>query len=526
MMLTPAKTKRQARQLIDIVQTIPAPTLGWNARDPVASMRRGYAIHLENWFPGASKVFTRKGAVSWATGLPSAVKALAAYNKADGTAKLFGATDTGIYDCTTSGAVGAVSSVITNGALLTANYTTTAGTYLFAVNGTDSIRYYDGATWTVTASYTISSGGTLTTSNIINLNVFKRSLFFIEKDSMSFFYLPIDSIAGTVSRFPLGGLFAKGGYLVAMGTWTIDGGAGVDDLAVFVTSEGQLAIYKGTDPATAATWALQGVYDLSSPLGLKCLMKYGGDLLYLSADGIYPLSKALLSTTLNSKAAVSDTITDAFSAASSAYGSAFGWQSIFSLKDGLLIVNVPVSALSSSVQFVMNTVNGAWCTFTGWNAFCWEIMDGQLYMGMATSVAKAWTGTEDFGNAVTCLAKTAYDDLNISLSKFIKMVRPLLGVQGAAGISIALDTDYISGTDYAAIFSTVSGNAVFDTDLWVADGGSGATWTGDAEPQLTWMTVAANPCFVAAFRLRAISNSSIVEWSATDFLLEGGGVLS
>lgn len=526
MMLSPAKTKRASRQLIDVVQSIPAPTRGWNARDPIARMARGYAIYLENLFPGSSKVSSRKGATTWATGFPSAVKALVAYNKQDGAKQLFGATNSGIYDCTAAGTVGVASSVISNGAVLTTNYTTTGGTFLFVVNGTDSLRSYNGATWTVTATYSITSGGTLTTANIVNLNVFKRSLFFIEKGTMNFYYLPIDSIGGTVSRFPLGGLFNKGGHLVAMGTWTIDGGSGLDDLAVFITSEGQLAIYKGTDPATAATWALQGVFDLSSPLGAKCFMKYGGDLLYLSRDGLYPLSKALLSTTVNTKSAISDTISDAFSVASSVYGGTFGWQSIYSLKDGLLIVNVPVSALSSSVQFVMNTVNGAWCTFTGWNAFCWEILDDQLYMGMADTVAKAWIGANDFGNAITCTGKAAYDNLNLSMSKFIKMVRPLLGMQGRATVTIAIDTDYQASTDFGPTGPSAGTSAVFDTDRWVADGTVGAVWAGDAAPQLTWMTVATDPCFVAALRLRAIVNDSIVEWSATDFLLEGGGVLS
>lgn len=526
MTLSPAKTKRQARQMIDSVQTIPAPSLGWNARDPVARMRRGYALHLENFFPGTSKVSNRSGAISWATGLPSVVKALAAYNKADGTAKLFGVCDSGFYDCTASGTVGAVSSALTSGAVRTVNYTTTAGTYLFSVNGVDDLRYYNGTTWTVAASYSVTGGGTLNTNKIINLNVFKRMLFYIEQDSMNFYYLPIDSITGTVTRFPLGGLFNKGGHLVAMATWTIDSGAGVDDLAVFITSEGQLALYKGTDPATAGTWALQGVFDLSSPLGHKCFMKYGGDLLYLSRDGLYPLSKALLSTTINTKAAISDTISEAFSAAASAYGNSFGWQSVFSLKDGLLLVNVPVSPLSTSVQFVMNTVNGSWCTFTGWNAFCWEILDDQLYMGLANSVAKAGVGSNDFGNAITCTAKAAFDNLNLPQSKFVKMVRPLFGLQGQVQVSVALDTDYINNTDFSFSRTSLGGASVFDTDLWVADGATGAVWTGDAEPRLEWMSVAANPCFVAAFRLRAIVRDSTIEWSATDFLLEGGGVLS
>ena len=109
----------------------------------------------------------------------------------------------------------------------------------------------------LTDGYAISGGGTLLTKDIVNLNNFKRSIYFLKKNSMSFFYLPIDSITGTVSEFPLGALFSKGGYLMAMGTWTIDGGFGTDDYCVFISSEGQAVVYKGTDPSSSTTWALR-----------------------------------------------------------------------------------------------------------------------------------------------------------------------------------------------------------------------------------------------------------------------------
>ena len=58
------------------------------------------------------------------------------------------------------------------------------------------------------------------------------------------------AVAGAASMFDLGQIFTEGGYLMAMATWTVDAGYGVDDLAVFITSEGEVAVYRG------GTWLL------------------------------------------------------------------------------------------------------------------------------------------------------------------------------------------------------------------------------------------------------------------------------
>jgi hypothetical protein len=110
------------------------------------------------------------------------------------------------------------SDVITSGKLQYVNYTTTGGSFLFYVNGVDDLRSYNGAAVTTVANFPITGGGTLNTNQIINISIFKHKLFFIEKASMNFYYLPVDSIGGNVGKVPMGALFTKGGYLMAHGT--------------------------------------------------------------------------------------------------------------------------------------------------------------------------------------------------------------------------------------------------------------------------------------------------------------------
>jgi hypothetical protein len=366
----------------------------------------------------------------------------------------------------------------------------------------------------------ISGGGTLNTVDIININSFKRMLFFIEKNSMSFFSLPIDSIAGNVSRFPLGGLFNKGGTLVAMGTWTIDGGSGVDDFAAFVTSEGQIAVYQGTDPTNAATWALRGVYDLPPPLGKKCFLKFGGDLLYLSLDGVYPLSKTLLSATIERSAAVTDLISNAFSAAGGTYSANFGWEALYSSKDSLLLFNVPTTDGSISLQYAMNTENGAWARFTDWNAFCFINFDKQLYMGMEGKVAKAWTGLNDFGGNINCYGKSAFDYLGTRARlKHVNLIRPVLKISGSVSVDVAVDMDFNSGLAFGAASFSPAAGSLWGTALW----GSGV-WASSAVTRLDWLTVPVPEGYCAAARLRVAAKDATVAWSATDLAYEFGAI--
>lgn len=520
-MRQPAKTKTPSRSQIVNTRSLQAPTRGWNSRDPESLTPPGFAHELINLFPTSSKVLLRKGAADWTTGFAAPIKTLMSWAAASGTPshRLFAATDAGIYDATLSGAVGASVSSITNGKLQWVNFRTTGNSYLVIVNGTDDLRHYQGAAWTTVASFTLSGGGTVNSNTFSGVQVFKRRLFFLERNSLDFCTLPIDSISGNVTRFPLGALFNKGGYLVAMGTWTMDSGSGADDLAVFVTSKGQVAVYKGNDPTSATDWGLVGVYDLPEPLGLNCLHKFGGDLLYLCRTGLFPLSKALQSQDKSS--AVSDNIRTAFTNAAAAHGAKFGWQIAIDWPNELLLVNIPTAELTTSVQYVMNTNTKAWAQFMGWDGFCFVYHNGDLYMGMSNKVAKANVGVSDFSQNIVGYCRTSFDYFGARGElKNLNLVRPILELDASVSLEAALDTDFKKETSYgptsfSALVGSLWGTGVWGTAVW----GSGASVRRD------WMTLSAYPFYCAALRLRFTTKTATVAWSATDFATENGGVM-
>lgn len=493
----------------------PSPYYGWNARGNLASMDPREALQIDNVFPGIENVGIRKGCINWATGAPADIQSFLPYNGPTST-KLFASTNAGIYDVTANGAIGAASVACTNGFWSSVNITTAGGSFLFAVNGVDSAKTYSGAAWAVPAI-------TVATSADWNyVTTHKRRIWAVEKNSMKIWYLPVDSIAGAATMFPVGALFKRGGYVVAMEPWTIDGGAGVDDLLVIVTSNGEVAVYQGTDPASSSTWALVGVYEVARPVGTRPLLAYGGDLLYLTTSGLIPLSKLMQSTLVDRSAQISYNIDGAFIEAVELYGSNAGWQMITHRSANLLVVNVPVTANKMAYQFVMNTITKKWCRFTGWNAACWAESNGSIYFALGGLVTKAWVGDDDAGVPITGTVLQAYAGIGGLGQKNISLVRPNFGIAGNAQISLALDADFktFNGETIFTFAPGISGS-LWDTSLWdtgIWDGGVTAF-----EPK--WMTVPNELGYLHSFRLQITTSSGNFIWTNTDFAVRGAGIL-
>ena len=158
-------------------------------------------------------------------------------------------------------------------------------------------------------------------ADIIGINVFKNRVWLIEKHIKAW-YLPVSAIGGTANALDFLA-YLNGGYLMAMTNWTIDNAAGIDDYAAFISSEGEVAIYQGTDPSNASTWALKELFRIGRPIGRRCAIKAGADVLILTTDGAFPLSKALLTDRSQMQAAVTDKITNLITSDIAQYSSNF-----------------------------------------------------------------------------------------------------------------------------------------------------------------------------------------------------------
>jgi hypothetical protein len=371
--------KQVSKKRIASQASIPAPTGGLNAKDPIADMSENEAVIMDNYFPNPSSVENRNGSVLHASGMTGYVDTIAVYN--DGVNQsMFAVVGGEIFDTTSAGAVGTAEVTgLTNSRFQHINFGTAGGYTLMMVNGEDKMQLYDGSAWREDGDTTTVTG--FDTADAIHINNFKNRVWLIEKNTMNAWYLPVSSIGGAANNIDLSGIFKLGGYLMAMGNWTIDNAAGIDDYAVFITSEGEVALYKGTDPSSASTWALVGTFRMGRPLGRRCMAKAGADVLVITTDGAFPLSKALLTDRSQLNLAATDKISKLINTDTVAYFNNYGWQPIIFPSGNKLIINVPQIESTVSIQYVMNTQHGAWCRFTGWDAACFEIMNDRLFYG-------------------------------------------------------------------------------------------------------------------------------------------------
>ena len=503
-----------SKRAVSIPVSLPAPVGGWNARDALPAMPPLDAVTLENWFPATTEVLLRDGYSKWSTGITGQVETLMAYSGST-TDELFAIAVDSIYDCTAGGAVGAaVVTGLSNARWQYTNIATPGGVFLSAANGVDAPLSYDGSNWT---NPTITG---VTATSLNSPVLYMNRQFFIEEGTLKVWFLDVQSIAGAAQAVDISSFMYKGGYIVAHGTWTIDAGNGVNDHYVIMTNRGQVIVYQGTDPTDATTWAMVGVWDIGAPVGRRSLYKYAGDMLIISEDGIVPLSGALQSSRVQPKVAITDKIQYAVSEAVTNYSTNFGWQVMYVPTINQLWLNVPYKQGSEQQQFAMNTINGSWCNYTGWNANCFEMYKDRPYFGSNGYVAKAWDTEADDGNNINAFALQAFNNFNSAgkLKRFT-MSRPILRVNGSPAVYAGINIDFSMANSTLPLSFAPTSVAIWDAGVW-----DSALWGGALSILQNWQGLNGVGYYGAPV-VKVASNSIDVTWVATDIVIEGGGIL-
>jgi len=500
--------------------TTPAPIGGWNARDALAAMPIEDAEIMDNWFPMATDVRPRPGSDTYCSGLPGQIESILPYN--GGTRlKILVASGGAIYNATTVSSNGTIpagstiASGFSNSRFQAVNFGTAGGQFMMAVNGVDARQIYDGTNWyAATISSSVTTIGTVT-----NLSVYQRRLFYTQSGSLSFaFHHQVNAIGGTIDTFPLASLCRLGGELVAIDTWTRDGGDGMDDYCAFFTSRGEVVVYAGTDPASASSWGLQGVYRIPEPLGKRCTVKFGADLLVLTRSGLLPMSAVLAGQAPQSF--VTDKIRNKLTDAVSIYGSYFGWEVKYYPAGPWIVINVPVSEGAYQQQFVMNTQTGAWCRFLSLNANCFEVYNNNLYFGANTKLIQANVGTNDDGADIQIDVKQAASVYGVpGRLKHFKMFRPIISSDSDLAIAFGINVDFGSLPPDNVPTAVPVDFAVWDVATW-----DDYYWSGDPSPVGTWQSSGVLGTY-GQVRLKGAVNTETIRWMATDLAIEPGGIL-
>jgi hypothetical protein len=475
------KLKRKAN-----IKMVGAPIRGINAKDAVSDMQETDALQLINYVPKNNSVVLRKGSERHAsiTGVTAAVQTLMSYSY-EATLKLLAACDGKIYDVTAGGAI--ASSLGTGYTNDKWSYTQMSG-HLVMVNGADTPLKYDGS---VISTTTITGSG-LTASTLSFVKAHQSRLFFIEKDTLNAWYLATSAIAGAASKLDFSAYATKGGVLVAIETWTRDGGSGMDDHIAFLTSEGQVLIYAGTDPASASTWGLIGAFQLPQPIGNRPMFATGSDCNVLTKDGVLSFSKVLPTGGSEAQAlALTERIRDKFTSDYTNFQQNFGWEGSLVVAEGIVLVNVPTSSTTAK-QYVMNTQTTAWCEFNGWNAFCFAAHDGGTYFGGNNGmIVRCFVGAEDDTLATTQAfqdivgtVQPAYTYLGTrGAQKELKAINPVFVADSTLPYSFSVGIDF---TDYGNI--AIPGTGSQTLTAWDEGAWDTTSWGGRLQTIKSWQT--------------------------------------
>lgn len=539
--------------------TILAPVGGWNAQEPLANMQSKYAITMDNFFPRTSDLQLRKGTVMYANCYDTAsyfrppFLRLFSYSPANGVGNcLFAVSNEGFIKLPTirsTEPIITIDSAATNGLWQSVNFSNEGGNWLWCCcgDGENKARVYNGTEWTILDSD--STPALDHSTDWIDVCVYKRRLWLAKRDSAVLYFLDTLAIAGieedeTLHTLPLGGLWNKGGSILKIMNISLDSGEGLDDYIAIFSTEGQVCLYKGTDPETDEDWSLIGVYDIPRPLGTNCFMKYGGDIVIMTENGLMPFSSTLQDSMIKRSGLSSSVIHNAWLEAvedlrrvaqeNNKTLQQIGQYCSLCLysEENMLICNfltdyrydeVHTRHSYSYQQFIQNTETGAWCRFKGLQMAAFTNHKDSVYCVGDRYMYKFWEGYTDNNAVITGLVKTAYVfPSGRGTNSRITLIRPTLQSQKPKiEYTLRIDSDYLERNRMAK----TSPNKEVEVSRWDAAYWDEAIWQGAPRIGQEWTTVKHYPGKAISIRLKIITKGVDIALVGFDLITQSGGMI-
>lgn len=467
-------------------QFLPAPTEGINVSVGLAEMGPKEAIFLKNLIPAQFGVRVRTGTAEWSTDVGTGgVRTILPYVGSVPTEnKLFGVASDDIYDCTAGGA--SPSSVLAFGTVDAnsgygqwVNFTTIAGHFMVYTDESNGYKLYTESTglWT-TIAMGVAPGeiAGVDPADFAGVCNFKSRLWFIERNTASAWYLAVGSVTGTATEFNFGNKFPHGGHLVALYSWTIDGGEGIDDYLVAVSSTGDVIIYKGNDPSSASDWLQHGTWYIgSTPVGRRVAGSFGGEIYLICAYGIVPLTK-LISGALIQKEDIyiSKKINPLINEQMRFTRRELGWEIKMVPRDNLLLISTPKRTGFDYLQFVQNLNTEGWATYIDVPYLTGETWVDEFYIGTEDGRILIHTGTLDEvdlngenGVNIVWSGLQSFQDYGIPGAYHrVHFIRPVFVSNAAPSYVVEARYDYDLSEVFGAVDTGVLSGSLWDEGVW------------------------------------------------------------
>lgn len=488
---------------------------------------------MDGWFPTETGCRLMGGSSKHATGSDAGepIESLLAYVGAS--RQMFAGVDGNIIDITSPADVDTEPAADVTGQTSnyysSANTATAGGTFMYAVNGTDKAQLYDGASWTAIDDMSTPAISGVDSDKLSHVNPYRNRLYFVEKDTLNVWATEPDSLGGTMVQISLAGIYRRGGSVLFTATWSLDSGDGLDDKLVIASSEGEVAVYQGSDPSDANDWSLVGLYDCPPPLGKNGYMRAGGDLVILTEQGAVPVSQVIVKDPAAlALAAVSKPIQPDWATEANARKT-IPWEVVkWPSHQMALITNPQVSNSQNEQCFIVNLETGAWCKRTGWAARCFVLHEDQVYFGTNDGrVLAADSGGDDDGANYETAIVWAWDHMGaMGADKTVLSARGQFIAATPFNPLVTLSADYVLSLPTPPSVAGPSNTTnAWDIGLW-----DEAQWDTGAIPvaaNTRWMSVDLSGFAIAMQMQVTCGNAETpqVELVVLDLLYEVGEIM-
>ena len=492
----PQPAEDKTRIQVDIIQ---APSGGIDARAPVGMMPPNVSVYAYNMMPAEYGMLMRSGFREWIHDLDggAVLTMMGTLGLSETTEdnRLFGANSAGIYD------VGAPNNPTLEVAFadnsdgaghgVFCHYIDQSGEdFMLFTDSVNGLFEYSGITDAWTASTKIT--GPVST-DLVFCVVHKQRLWVIEKDKSSAWYLGVAAKDGAATEFYFGSKFPHGGRLAGLFNWSVDGGVGVDDLLVAVSTSGDVVVYQGEDPSAAETWKVRGTYYIGEvPIGRRFASEYAGDLYILSSFGLTAMSDLLRGVDNQNPAenSLAYKVARPLRVAINKDIETYGWEPIFMPTNGSLVVMTPydLAEPENAIQYVMNLSTSAWGFWRGVPALSMYSFAGFVIVGDQEGNVWIMDGGTD-GETIAggpgsglpvefSLVSSTQHFGSPGLNKQVQMVRPDFFAEGIPdfNIKVLYDYDYIE-PDYSVPLDWPTDPPITGVNQLVGTTGIGRTVT-------------------------------------------------
>jgi hypothetical protein len=349
-------------------------------------------------------------------------------------------------------------------------------------------------------------------------------LWFADSENLAVYYLPVQRKDTTPpSEFlfvvPLNAVFKRGGSIRGIYTWSIDGGVGLDDAIAIFTSNGEVAIYSGVDPAS--DFQLVGVFRFDAPMSKDSIINFGGDLYVMISTGLVPMTTLIRAETEQLGKADLNVMKE-FEDVAKTHRDIYGWQAMLNHHTNHAICNMPLGN-GKYQQMVRKMPGQVWSKWTDVPARCWGWLNNKTYFG--SEDGGIYLGGSEYlndnGKAIEADVRFAWSNFGSVQKKNFKMIRLYTITDGLPRPFMDLEVDYnnIGPTNQPETTSGPSGGADWNTATWDVD-----YWAQSTQPKQNWQGVTGLGR-VGAARIRISVSGATFSLTGVDVLFELGGLM-